>query len=248
MPVSQTQIERIVIVTRKTELDQLVVRFTTVQQAKFYIEHAGHNFDRIRMAHDVYYQALDRVKKQIPREIKVQLIDRSLLPQFVFDAQDLVLVVGQDGLVSNTAKYLEAQPILGINPNPELYDGVLLPFTSATAGPVLHAALEGTMQIKRVTLGQAQMSDGQDLLAFNDFFVGARSHISARYIIRHGQMRERHSSSGIIISTGAGTTGWMRSVLAGANRSDRSSGWTSFFAGSGLPSALGYRSLGFCRA
>ena len=37
--------ENIIIVTRKTELDELVARFNTRAQAKFYLERAGHAFD-----------------------------------------------------------------------------------------------------------------------------------------------------------------------------------------------------------
>ena len=65
-------------------------------------------------------------------------------------------------------------------------------------------------------MAEAKTSDGQSLLAFNDLFIGANSHISARYRISHGEASEVQSSSGIIVSTGAGSTGWMRSVHTGA--------------------------------
>jgi len=67
-------------------------------------------------------------------------------------------------------------------------------------------------------MAQATLSDGQRLLAFNDLFVGVRSHVSAHYRVTHGERSEEHSSSGILISTGAGSTGWLRSVYAGAVR------------------------------
>jgi hypothetical protein len=50
----------------------------------------------------------------------------------------------------------------------------------------------------------------------NDFFVGPKSHTSARYEIRLNERRETQSSSGIIVSTGMGSTGWMRSILTGS--------------------------------
>jgi hypothetical protein len=40
--------------------------------------------------------------------------------------------------------------------------------------------------------------------------------VSARYRLRFGDNEECQSSSGIIVSTGAGSTGWLRSILAGA--------------------------------
>ena len=57
------------------------------------------------------------------------------------------------------------------------------------------------------------MNDGQRLLAFNDLFIGATSHVSARYQITHNNKTEEQSSSGIIVSTQAGSTGWLSSIF-----------------------------------
>jgi hypothetical protein len=62
------------------------------------------------------------------------------------------------------------------------------------------------------------LNDGQQLLAVNDFFIGVKGHSSARYEITVDGKRERQSSSGIIVSTGLGSTGWFKSVMTGAAR------------------------------
>ena len=208
--------ENVIIVTRKTELDDLVARFNTRAQAKFYLEQAGHSFEPIQIAHETHQAVLAKVKRAVPITIKSQVIHRDIVPQFTFGEDDLVIAVGQDGLVSNTAKYLSGQPILGVNPDPGRFDGVLLPFTEATFERSLKATLQGDAQTKQVTLAKAELADGQTLLAFNDFFIGARSHVSARYSIEIDDQQEVQSSSGIIVSTGAGSTGWLQSVYAGA--------------------------------
>lgn len=210
------QYENVIIVTRKTELDDLVARFNTKAQAKFYLEQAGHSFDRITAAHEKHQEVLSKVRKAVPTAIKSQIIDRELVPRFTFGEADLIVTVGQDGLVSNTAKYLSGQPILAVNPDPERFDGVLLPFTVEKVGQQLNTTLYGPLQVKKVTLAKAELANGQSLLAFNDFFIGARSHVSARYKIAVGDRTETQSSSGIIVSTGAGSTGWLQSVYAGA--------------------------------
>ena len=212
----QASYEHIIIVTRKTELDDLVARFNTRARAKFYLEQAGQAFDPIQIAHETHQAVVAKVKRAIPIAVKSQIIHRDIVPQFTFGEDDLVIAVGQDGLVSNTAKYLCGQPILGVNPDPGRFDGVLLPFTEATFEQPLKATLQGDAQTKQVTLAKAELADGQTLLAFNDFFIGARSHVSARYAIEIGDRREAQSSSGIIVSTGAGSTGWLQSVYAGA--------------------------------
>lgn len=208
--------ENIIVVTRRTELEELVARFTTIAQAKFYLEQGGHSFEDIQLAHDTHHRALDAVGKAIPDRVRRQVIERDYLPTFTFGREDLVITVGQDGIVSNTAKYLAGQPILAVNPDPARYDGILLPFQADSFEPWLARALAGDMQTKAVTLAMASSSDNQTLLAFNDFFIGASSHVSARYEIEVNGRKENQSSSGIIVSTGAGSTGWLQSVYAGA--------------------------------
>ena len=210
------QYENVIIVTRKTELDDLVGRFNTKAQARFYLQQAGQSFESIEAAHDKHQQVLKKVRQTIPNTLKSQMIDREMVPRFTFGEADLVVTVGQDGLVSNTAKYLTGQPILAINPDPDRFDGILLPFTVDTLEEQLYNTLYGELQAKKVTLAKAELSNGQSLLAFNDFFIGARSHVSARYTIGIGEREETQSSSGIIVSTGAGSTGWLQSVYAGA--------------------------------
>ena len=218
----RTQYENVIIVTRNTEFDDLVRRFNTKAQAKFYLEQAGQSFEAIQHDHDKHQQTINKVRQAIPNTIKSQTIGRELVPRFMFGDDDLIITVGQDGLVSNTAKYLTGQPIFAVNPDPKRFDGILLPFTSETIEQQLYLTLygsrenENTNDIKQITLAQASMADGQTLLAFNDFFIGANSHVSARYKIEIGDRQEDQSSSGIIVSTGAGSTGWLQSVYAGA--------------------------------
>jgi NAD kinase len=208
--------ENVVIVTRKTQLEELIARFNTVAQARFYLEHAGQDFMPIAQSHEHYHAVLDMIRSKIDRGLKRQLVDRTLLPQMVVSETDLVITVGPDGLVANTAKFVNGQPIMAINPDPRLYDGVLLSFTEETFPKGLADTLGDSVRIKGVTMAEACLDDGQTLLGFNDLFVGARSHVSARYRIEQNGVAEDQSSSGIIVSTGAGSTGWLQSVYAGA--------------------------------
>jgi len=205
--------EKVVIVTRKTRLDELIERFNTRAQAKFYVEHAGGDYDDYEKEHAAYSTALDIVKKQIRFDLKTQIIDRSLVPTFLFSKKDLIVAVGQDGLVANTAKYTGDQPIVGVNPDPSRFDGILTQTAPGKTGESVEKVLRGTATIQNVTLAEAVLNDRQRLLAFNDLFIGARTHVSARYSIAFRQNVEMQSSSGILVSTGAGSTGWLSSVL-----------------------------------
>lgn len=205
--------ERIIIVTRRTRLAELIERFNTRGQAKFYIEHSGGDFSDYEAEDDLYRRALDAIQKQLHFGLKIQFVERRIIPTLVINEKDLLLTVGQDGLVANTAKYAGSQPLVAINPDPGRFDGVLLPFYAEQAGAAVRAVLDGKAREQQVTLAQALLGDGQKLLAFNDLFIGAASHISARYHLKYGGKGEDQSSSGIIISTGAGSTGWLSSVF-----------------------------------
>ena len=148
----------------------------------------------------------------------LQMLDRKYLPNFIFAPDDLVVVIGQDGLVANTLKYLDGQPVIGVNPDAASWDGVLLPFKPRDVAKILRETLEGRRSVREVSMARARLQNGQELLAVNDFFIGQRTHVSARYVIKHGGLKEPQSSSGVIVSTGLGSTGWMKSVLAGAAR------------------------------
>ncbi|NWG21794.1 MAG: sugar kinase [Chloroflexi bacterium] len=209
-------IDTIVVVTRKTQLEELVLRLNSRAQARFYLEQNGVSFTDYEQADSRYHQSVEMVLRRLPRGVKRQVIDRDMLPTYQFGTRDLVLTIGPDGLVINTAKYLASQPILAVNPDPSRIDGVLIPFGVAEAGEWVVRVLEGKAHVSRLAMARATLNDGQTMDAVNDLFIGARTHVSARYSLELAGRREDQISSGIIVSTGAGCTGWMRSVATGA--------------------------------
>lgn len=206
-------IEHAIIVVNKTRLESLVERFNTKAQARFYIERSGGDFSDYEMEHDTFHKSLQTVTDYFIRELKVKVIDRKFLPNYLFDSRDLVVVVGQDGLVANTAKYANGLPMLAINPDPGRYDGVLLPFDTNSFRNGFIAFSKQRCAVAEITLAEAKTNDGQRLIAFNDFFIGPASHTSARYKLTHHGQTEQQSSSGVIVATGAGSTGWLSSVM-----------------------------------
>jgi NAD kinase len=211
-----SEIERIVVVTKKTALEELILRLNSRDQAKFYLEQNRISFAEYEQADAHYQQALRFIKQRLPRTIKQQWIDRDFLPTYQFGEHDLVMTVGPDGLVINTAKYLTTQPILALNPDPGRIDGILIPFAYTEMGAWLDRALHDKARIRRVSMVRAALNDGQVLYGVNDLFIGPRTHGSARYLLQFAGRREQQSSSGIIVSTGAGCTGWLRSITLGA--------------------------------
>lgn len=227
--------ERITVITRPTRLEGLLARWGTKGQAKFRFrankivafQRAGNlkaaveiqkqsdddDFDLLEDEADVYRDAVSRLTRDLDLGVPVQVIDRSFMPNYDFSMSAAVVVLGQDGLVANAAKYVGNVPIIGVNPDPDRFDGVLLPFRLPDARNALRTVLAGPARIRPVTLAEVKLQDGQQMLAFNDFFIGVSSHVSARYKISVNGRTESQSSSGVLVSTGAGSTGWMSSVF-----------------------------------
>lgn len=212
---------KIILITSKTRLENLVYRYNTVDQAKFYIEHHGGDFSDYAAEHETYMNAVRICREFLQGFGRVAEVDRSYVPNYLFGADDLVVAVGRDGLVANVLKYLTTQHLIGVNPDPRRWDGVLLPFVAKDLKLIVPDFYRGVRKTKKVTLAKATLNDGQVLYGVNDLFVGRKTHASARYSITVDGRTENQSSSGIIISTGLGSTGWLKSVLAGARGIDK---------------------------
>ena len=204
---------RAVFVTRETDYELLVARHATRDQARFFLETRGQRLEDIEARHDRFYSVLGTARAAVPADWRQTLVKRADLDRFLFAPDDVVVPVGQDGLVANVAKYLNGQPVLGVNPAPDLYDGVLVRIGVGRLGRLLAASVAGDVKVESRTMVQAELGDGETLLALNEIFVGHRSHQSARYRIEAEGETEDHSSSGIIVASGTGATGWARSIM-----------------------------------
>jgi hypothetical protein len=203
---------RIVVVHRKTELDELIARHGTRGQAGFFLASRGRSLGEVEERHAFTQAALATVSASIPIDWRRAEVERADLDRFLFTPADVIAVVGQDGLVANVAKYLDGQPVIGVDPDPARNPGVLVPHAPESFEPVLHAVAAGSAGYEARAMVEASLDDGQTLVALNEVFVGHPSHQSARYRLRPQGAEERQSSSGLIVSTGTGATGWCRSV------------------------------------
>ncbi len=207
--------QKIILIVKQTPLEEMVAKHNTKAQTAFYIKSRGDDFSYYE-AQDIQYQtALKTVEAELRQMGRVQILERDFLAHFIFAQDDIVVVLGQDGLVANVIKYLDKQPVIAINPDPQRYDGILLPFKIHDL-KIVADVIRGHYQRKTITMAMAKLNDGQELLAVNDFYIGPRYPISARYQLNINGYSENQSSSGLIVSTGLGSTGWLKSIVIGA--------------------------------
>lgn len=205
---------RVVVVHRRTELDELLDRHGTRGQAEFFLATRGRALSGAQGRHDAQQDALAQVRAAIPGDWRRGDVERADLHRFGFEPDDVCIVVGQDGLVANTAKYLDGQPVIGIDPEPGRNLGVLVTHRPGVAQALLHATVCGSAPMQSRDMVRATLDDGQRLDALNEVFVGHPSHQSAGYQLAGPDARaaERQSSSGLIVASGTGSTGWAASI------------------------------------
>ncbi|GAB3451234.1 hypothetical protein AB1207_03535 [Kineococcus endophyticus] len=205
---------RAVLVHRRTAYAEAVARHGTPGAADFFLRTRGRSLDELEEADEQQRRALATVAAAVPVDWRTGTVERADLSRFLFAPEDVVVVVGQDGLVANVAKYLSGQVVVGIDPAPGRNAGVLVPHPASAARDLLHRSLSGGVCEAR-TMVRASTDDGQELHALNEVFVGHRSHQTARYVLGAGGRREEQASSGVVTGTGTGATGWLASLSRG---------------------------------
>ena len=204
---------RVVTVHRRSELDDLVERHGTRGQAEFFLRTRGRSLADVQARHDAVALARRTVAAAVPQGWRTASVERADLDRFAFEPADVVVAVGQDGLVANVAKYLDGQPVVGVDPEPGRGPGVLVPHPAGAAGGLLAAAAAGRDRWTPLTMVRATTDDGQHLDALNEVYLGHAGHQSARWTVRTpGGRAERQSSSGLLVGTGTGASGWCRSL------------------------------------
>ncbi|MFD7087735.1 hypothetical protein [Streptomyces sp. NPDC059883] len=206
---------RAVLVYRTSEYEELLSRHGTHGQAAFVLSSRGRSVEEVADRHHRARRALAEVAAAVPLRWRQARVERADLDRFLFAPEDVVVVVGQDGLVANAAKYLAGQPVVGIDPDPGRGLGVLVRHRAADAPGLLRAAEAGGGTIDELTMVEAVADDTQRLLALNEIYLGRPDHQTARYRLGpddESAPAEAQASSGVLVGTGTGATGWLRSV------------------------------------
>ncbi|MEU6316609.1 hypothetical protein [Streptomyces sp. NPDC047009] len=206
---------RAVLVHRTTEYEELLARHGTHGRAAFFLASRGRSIDEVQVRHRRAREALAEVAAAVPLTWRQARVERSDLDRFLFAPEDVVVVVGQDGLVANVAKYLAGQPVVGIDAEPGRNPGVLVRHRPRNAAALLPAARAQGTGVDELTMVEAVADDTQRLVALNEIYLGVAGHQTARYRLGldgDGGVAEAQASSGVLVGTGTGATGWLLSL------------------------------------
>jgi hypothetical protein len=202
---------RAVLVHRRTPYADVLARHGTRGAAEFFLRTRGRTLDDLEAADQRQRDALAAVAAAVPLDWRSGTVERGDLPRFLFAPEDVVVVVGQDGLVANVAKHLAGQVVVGVDPDPGRNPGVLVRHRPQDVRDLLQRTVSSPVCDQR-TMVRALADDGQELHALNEVFVGHHSHQTARYVLGWAGRREEQASSGVVVGTGTGATGWLASL------------------------------------
>ncbi|NUU25407.1 MAG: hypothetical protein HOV68_28465 [Streptomycetaceae bacterium] len=207
-----TQVPRAVFVHRESALQELIKRHGTKNQGSFFLRSKGLTASSMEHQADAVQNAMAAAGAAVPAHWRRGTVERADLDRFLFDEHDVVVVVGQDGLVANVAKYLAGQPVIGVNADPG-GAGLLTRHQGPACARLFREVEAGTARCELRTMAEARTDDGRTLTALNEVFLGHPTHQTARYRLALPEgTAERQASSGVLVGTGTGATGWCGSI------------------------------------
>ncbi|WP_327179277.1 hypothetical protein OG599_30990 [Streptomyces sp. NBC_01335] len=237
---------RAVLVHRTTEYEELLARHGTHGQAAFFLSTRGRSLDEVAARHHRTLRALADVASAVPLTWRRSRVERADLDRFLFAPEDVVIVVGQDGLVANAAKYLAGQPVIGIDTEPGRNPGVLVRHRVRDTGALLRAATAPGAggRADELTMVEAVADDGERLVALNEIYLGPPGHQTARYRIGPDTAAAAPAGSG----AGSAPVGARTGAGAGASPVGGGAGSGEAQASSGVLVGTGTGATGWLRS
>ncbi len=131
---------------------------------------------------------------------------------------DLVISIGGDGTALSAGHYIVHQKLLAVNANPKKSEGALTTLNIDELDKKLEQIISGNYKVEKLERIEVSINGKmQKPIALNEIFIAnEKAYLVSKYIlkIRKGNnlREEGHKSSGLIFSTGTGSTAWFKSA------------------------------------
>ena len=170
--------------------------------------------DILVVYHEPTKSVLTSLEKFLEKRAECVCCERTGLDEYLFRKKNLVIVIGGDGTFLRASHFVKNELIFGINPDPKNKEGFFTRAVKKDFAEKLEKILEGRFRVTKLLRLEARINGKKvPVLALNEFFIGShRAYITLRYKLKIGKKEEEEKSSGIIVSTPAGSTAWNRSA------------------------------------
>lgn len=213
-----------VICVKRTKWQRDLERYGDQDFLKRIYDLQNHAYLKVYTSHERQIQNLQLLQRQLP---EARFIYREDLVSFEPAAGQILVSLGGDNHFVYCARFAGSEPILAINSDPVTSTGSLLHFDTAkflkSLGRSENTSLPLNPEIEameRWSMLEAELHypDGRIVstgpciseISIRNAFPDAMS----RYVLFTGdEQPEEQKSSGLLIATGAGSTGWFRNCL-----------------------------------
>lgn len=146
-------------------------------------------------------------------KINYKLANRDKLNKNQFHNKDLAIAVGGDGTFLRAAQFIDKQLLFGVNSDVKNKEGFFMKSDKNNFEKKLKKIIYNKFKIRKLPRLEAYISNEKiETFALNEFFIGPRkSYHAAKYVIQMDGRKERHKSSGILITTPTGSYAWAKS-------------------------------------
>ena len=148
-------------------------------------------------------------------KINYNSVNREKLNKNLFQNKDLIIAAGGDGTFLRASQFIfDKTPILGVNSDPRYKEGFFMTTVKKNFEEKFNRILNENYTIKKLRRLEAYIGNNKvSELALNEFYVASeKQHHTARYFLNVRGKKERQKSSGILVSTAAGSNAWIKSA------------------------------------
>jgi len=146
---------------------------------------------------------------------KTDFVWKNILKPDNFKNQNLIISIGGDGTFLSASHFTTNQSILGVNLNHKNSEGALTTIKLHQLENKLKKIFTKKFKIKKyqreiVKIFKKDKCIKTELALNETFFGNINPHHPSNYLIQYKNKKEAQSSSGILISTGTGSTAWYK--------------------------------------
>ncbi|TGL58877.1 NAD+ kinase [Leptospira sarikeiensis] len=207
------KIESVLVVIKRTKYELDLESYGSLDELKRIASIQNDSFTRVYESHQRQLQSREDLKLIFPHG---RFIFREDLENIDISEYDLVIALGGDNHFTYVAHHALENLVLGCNSDPSTSVGALLSFHTADIKEAVSKNWENTSieEWPRINV-RIEYPDGQALETFQGISeISIRNNspdLTSRFLISHGKDAEEQKCSGLLVYTGAGSTGWVMS-------------------------------------
>ncbi|MBP7281535.1 MAG: NAD+ kinase [Leptospiraceae bacterium] len=192
----------------------------------------NNSFDKIYNSHLRQLKSREILKQEVFENGK--FIFRDELENLDLSKFGIIVALGGDNHFTYVAHHCEKNRILGCNSDSETSFGALLAFTPQTLKETVLKEWNDTQEENWSIISvEIEYPDGKKINTVNAVseisIRNANPDLTSRYVISHEDKKEEQKSSGLLLYTGAGSTGWYASCKGEDNEQVSFSKSANFF-------------------